>query len=217
MNHLIMKYSRPLTAAMLAIFAWVIYQRASRGWGEVATLAVAALVVWLLGTPLLIVLWPRITVGGFRRAILRRGLGDGPIPVNTLYATRGTSSASVAPGSVLATGTQDLLYLAGWLDLGPQPLVLHVPDLTGRYYSLQFTAPSDGANVAYVGTRATGTGAGDYLLTAPGWTGAVPGGTTHLPAPSRSLLVIGRVFVRDDADLDDAYALAKQIQVEPLR
>ncbi len=216
MNHLVMKYSRPLTAVMLAIFAWVIYQRASRGWAEVTTLAVAALVVWLVGTPLLIMLWPRITVSGFRRAIVGRGLGDGPIPVNTLYAAPGTSSPAGAGDSILATGTQDLLYLGGWLDLGPGPLVLHVPDMTGRYYSVQFTDPSDGANFAYVGTRATGSGAGDFLLTAPGWAADVPGGTARISAPARAMLVIGRVLVHDDADLDAAHALAQQIQVEPL-
>ena len=49
-------------------------------------LAVAAVVVWVLGVFVFIYLWPRITVGGFKRAIVNRGFGGGPIPVNTLYA-----------------------------------------------------------------------------------------------------------------------------------
>ena len=61
-----------------------------------------------------------------------------------------------------------MLYVGGWLDLSKGPQVLHVPDMAGRYYSVQFTDPSDGTDFAYVGTRTTGTQAGDYLITRPG-------------------------------------------------
>ena len=37
------------------------------------------------------------------------------------------------------------------------------PRWTGRYYSVQFTDPTSGANFAYVGKRTTGTDAGDFL------------------------------------------------------
>jgi hypothetical protein len=39
-----------------------------------------------------------------------------------------------------------------------------VPDFFGRYYSVQFTDPWN-IDFAYVGTRETGTQAGDYLVT----------------------------------------------------
>ena len=68
----------------------------------------------------------------------------------------------------------DTLMTAGWLDLSKGPLVLHVPDMAGRYYSVQFTDPSKNTNFAYVGKRTTGTQAGDYLITGPGWKGQVP-------------------------------------------
>jgi len=93
---------------------------------------------------------------------------------------------------------------------------LHVPDMAGRYYSVQFTDPSDGTNFAYVGKRTTGTEAGDYLIVGPGWKGAVPGGMAQISSPNDSVLVIGRVFVASDSDLPTAFALTKQIQVVPL-
>ncbi|WP_345762699.1 DUF1254 domain-containing protein [Diaminobutyricibacter sp. McL0608] len=215
MNRLIIKYAYPITAIILVIFAWVIYSRAAQGWNNVLVLAVAAVIVWAIGAPTFLYLWPRITISGFKRAILKRGFGTGPIPVNTLYAEPSTSSASPT-GSLMGTGTDDVLYVAGWLDLRNGPQVLHVPDTAGRYYSLQFTDPSTSANFAYVGKRVTGTGAGDYLLSAPGWNGTVPEGLTQISAPHNSALIIGRVFVDGESDQPTAYALATQITLAPV-
>lgn len=215
MNRLILKYGYPVTAVILAIFAWVIYSRASRGWNEIVVLVVAAVIVWVLGVPAFIYLWPRITVAGFKRAIVKRGFGGGPIPVNTLYAESSISSASPS-GSLMSTGTDDVLYVAGWLDLRNGPQVLHVPDMDGRYYSVQFTDPATSSNFAYVGTRATGTAAGDFLLSGPRWTGTAPGGISHVSSPHNSVLVIGRVFVESASDQPAAYGLAKQMQLAPL-
>jgi hypothetical protein len=82
-----------------------------------------------------------------------------------------------------------------------------------RYYSVQFTDPSNNTNFAYVGKRTTGTEAGDYLVTGPGWKGAVPRGMAQISSPNNSVLVLGRVFVENDSDLLTAWNLAKQIQV----
>ena len=216
MNRLILKYGRPLTAVILAVFAWVVYRRIASG-DEIIPLSIAAVIVWGLGAPAFIYLWPRLTVSGYKRAILKHGFGDGPIPVNTLYAVPGTSSPSASRGSLMATGADDLLYVGGWLDLSKGPQVLHVPDMAGRYFSVQFTDPSKSANFAYVGKRTTGTKAGDYVFSAPGWKGTVPNGMTQISSPTDSALVIGRVLVESDSDLPVAYALAKQIQLAPLK
>jgi hypothetical protein len=215
MNRLILKYAYPITAVILVIFAWVIYRRIAQGRSEIITLAVASVVVWVLGAPRFIYLWPRLTVNGFKTAIIKRGFCGGPIPVNTLYAEPRVSSA-MPSGSLPATRTDDVLYVAGWLDLKNGPQVLHVPDMTGRYYSLQFTDPSSSASFTYVGKRATGTKAGDFLLSAPGWAGPVPGGMTQISAPHNSVLVIRRVFVEGQTDGPTAYALAQQIRLASL-
>lgn len=128
MNRLVLKHGYFFTAIILAVFAWVVYKRISRGWSEIIPLAVAAGIVWVLGVPAFIFFWPRLTVNGYKRAILKHGLGGGPIPVNTLCAAPGTSSPSAPRGSLLATGTDHLLYIGGWLDLTKGPQVLHVPD-----------------------------------------------------------------------------------------
>jgi hypothetical protein len=175
-------------------------------------------VAWFLFT----YFWPRLLLSVFKRAILVKGFGDGPIPVNTLYTEPPAFFADPihppASASKLAiTGVnRDTLMTAGWLDLSKGPQVLHVPDMAGRYYSVQFTDPSKNTNFAYVGTRATGTQAGDYLITRPGWKGQVPSGMTQISSPNKSVLVFGRVLVESDSDGATAYDLSKQIQLTPL-
>jgi hypothetical protein len=214
MNRLILKHGTLVTTVILAIFAWVVYARVARGGLDaILVLAVTAVVLWVLGAFVFIYFWPRITVGGFKRVFVNRGLGGGPIPVNTLYAVPESPSESAAAGTVIATGTDDVLYFGGWLDVTDGPRTLHVPAMDDRYYSVQFTDPVTGANFAYVGKRTTGTGAGDFLLCQAQWNGETPAGMTRIDVPHRAALLIGRVFVADEDDRRVAYALAKQVRL----
>jgi hypothetical protein len=170
---------------------------------------------------LYIYFWPRILLDVYKRAILVKGFGDGPIPVNTLHTEPQTLFADPlhvpASGSNLMTMgvNRDTLLTVGWLDLNKGPQILHVPDMAGRYYSVQFTDPSNNTNFAYVGKRTTGTDARDYLIVGPGWKGTMPRGMAQISTPNDSVLVVGRVFVASDSDLPIAYALSKQIQLVP--
>jgi len=174
---------------------------------------------WLLFT----YLWPSMMLSVYKRAILVEGAGDGPIPVNTLYTEPQTIFAYPlhAPPSaskLWTTGVnRDTLATVGWLDLSKGSQILHVPDMDGRYYSVQFTDPSNNTNFAYVGKRTTGTQAGDYLITGPGWKGQVPTGMTQISSPNKSVLVLGRMFVEDNSDLPIVYELSNKIQLTPFR
>jgi hypothetical protein len=163
---------------------------------------------------------PRMLLSVYKRAILVKGFGDGPVPVNTLYMQPQALFADPlhASGSKLSTTgvNRDTLITIGWLDLSKGSQILHVPDMAGRYYSVQFTDPSKNTNFAYVGKRTTGTESGDYLISGPGWKGAVPQGVSQIASPNNSVLVIGRVLVDSDSDLPTAYGLAKQIQLSSL-
>lgn len=176
------------------------------------------LATWFLFT----YFWPSLILTVYKKAILGKGAGDGPIPLNTLY----TESKEVfadplhklasAPRVMTSGVNRDTLMTLGWLDLGQGPLVLHVPAMNDRYYSVQFTDPSKNTNFAYVGKRATGTQAGDYLITGPGWNGQVPNGMKQVVSPTNSVLVVGRTLVYNESDVAAAYELATQIQLTPL-
>jgi hypothetical protein len=166
--------------------------------------------------------WPRMMLSVYKRAILVKGFGDGPVPINTLYTEPQTLfldplHVPASGSNLMTTGVnRDTLSTVGWLDLSKGSQLLHVPDLAGRYYSVQFTDPSDNTNFAYVGKRTTGTQAGDYLVSGPRWKGQVPSGMTQISSPNNAVLVIGRVLVEGDSDLSTAYDLSKQIQLTPL-
>ncbi len=189
----------------------------ARSWtAHLLTFAVTVLVVWLLGTYATIFFFPRLTYTELERAIVSgHGSGATAIPINTLY-TQPTLAAPTQSNSLESTENHDTLYTIGWLDLSKGPEVLHVPEMAGRYYAVQLTDPW-GTDFAYVGRRTTGTQAGDFLISGPGWKDAVPAGLAqHIAAPDNTVLVIGRTLVESDSDVANAYGLAKQIQVTPL-
>ena len=192
---------------------------ASRGRWKVPllTFAVTVLVVWGAGAFAYVSFAPRVIYSSLEGRIVSHGGGgdESPgIPVNTLY-TMPTLASPSQSNSLESTENRDTLYTVGWLDLSTGPEVLHVPDMAGRYYAVQFTDPT-GTDFAYVGRRTTGTQAADYLVSGPGWKGTVPSGLTQIVAPNDTVLLIGRTLVESDSDVATAYGLAKQIQVTPL-
>ena len=96
-----------------------------------------------------------------------------------LNPTLATPSLKVAGPNV------DTIYGYAWVDLSKEPVVLSVPDAGDRYYSIQLLDAYENS-FAYVGTRETGSKAGSYALTAPGWKGSLPAGVTQIAAPTRS-------------------------------
>ena len=102
-----------------------------------------------------------------------------------------------ASASKLATTgvNHDTLLVVGWLDLSSRPQVLHVPDFSGRYYSVQFTGPFN-IDLAYVGTRETGAHrrATISLRRARLEEGKLPNGMKQVSLQNNSVLVVGRIL-----------------------
>lgn len=181
------------------------------------TFAITLLVVWVGGTAAYVYFSPRLIYARAENTIVQHGLGgsrSAGIPLNTLY-TLPTLAEPSQSNNLESTGNRDTLYTVGALDLSTGPEVLRVPDMAGRYYSVQFIDPW-GTVFAYVGRRTTGTRVGEYLISGPGWKGNTPSGMTQIVTPENTVFLIGRTLVESDSDLAAAYALAKQIQLTPL-
>ena len=69
----------------------------------------------------------------------------------------------------------DTLYSRAWVYLKDEPVILTVPAIADRYYTMEIV-DFMGDNFAYVGTRATGTKAGNYAIVGPDWKGTLPDG-----------------------------------------
>jgi hypothetical protein len=124
------------------------------------------------------------------------------MPVNQFFVNTELSS----PATLAVGPNDDTLYGLVWLDLAKGPQVIGVPDTHGRYYSIQlidfWTNP-----FTYIGFRTTGTEAGAFAITPPGWRGRLPRGVREIPATTKRVLGLVRTLVDDSADLPAAQAI----------
>jgi len=95
----------------------------------------------------------------------------------------------------------DTLYSVSWLDMTKEPVVISAPDTDGRYYLLPMLDMWTDV-FASPGWRTTGTKAGNFLLTPPGWTGTVPDAMTRINAPTPYVWLIGRTKTDGPPDYD---------------
>jgi hypothetical protein len=110
----------------------------------------------------------------------------------------------------------DTLYTTSFFDVGDEPWVLSVPDMKGRYFLLPFL---DGwTNVfAVPGSRTTGTSAQTFVISGPGWTGAVPAGMTELKSPTAIVWLLGRIYCTGTPeDYAAVHALQDAFKLQPL-
>ncbi len=134
-------------------------------------------------------------------------------PLNTLSGAAETLDHTFKD---VITPNADTPYSMAGLDLRVEPMVLFVPAVTDRFYHFQFE-DLWGHNPHYVGVRATGTGAGTYLLAGPGWDGEAPEGVDAvLRFDTDVVFVIGRTQLLGPHDVDDCGAIMAAYDLTPL-
>jgi hypothetical protein len=119
------------------------------------------------------------------------------------------------PDTHVAGPNDDTLYGFTYLDLTDGPQVIEVPATPGRYFSIQLI--DFWTNVfAYIGTRTTGSVAGAFAITPPGWNGRLPGGVTRVESTTKRLLALVRTEVTGPDDLPSAQAIHSSYTTGPL-
>ena len=113
-------------------------------------------------------------------------------PANTINCNRELLTSN---DTDVVLPNADTLYCVAWLDLSNGPLVLKVPAIKDRYYTFEFLDAY--TNVySYVGTRATGSSGGTYLIAGPDWKGEVPDGMTKIWSPTNLAWILQRTLVK---------------------
>jgi hypothetical protein len=111
----------------------------------------------------------------------------------------------------------DTPYSNYGLDLRAEPVVVSVPDVLDRYYVMQCVDLYT-HNFAYIGTRATGTRAGNYLFVGPKWRGEIPEGKFNqvFHCETDFAAVICRTQLKGLDDLENMIAIQKGYKITPM-
>ncbi|MBY5521332.1 DUF1254 domain-containing protein [Rhizobium leguminosarum] len=116
--------------------------------------------------------------------------------------------ASPADTAVI-TPNSDTPYSILWLDLRAEPMVISVPTVEkDRYYSVQLI-DGNTYNFGYIGSRATGSDPGSYLVVGPDWKGEKPDGIKQVFTSSTPF-----VFANFRTQLIDAEDMANVEKVQ---
>lgn len=129
----------------------------------------------------------------FDLSMVEKFLHEGFGPLAAAPFNRFTHSDRLADADAhFVSVNNDTVYSIAQLDLSGGPVRLHVPDTDGAYYVLQFVDAWTN-NFAYVGRRATGTEAGDWLVVPPGWAGTASDDVRGvIDAPTTVVTIVGR-------------------------
>ena len=119
--------------------------------------------------------------------------------------------------TAVVTPNSDTPYSMLWLDLRAEPMVISVPPVPkGRYYSAQLV-DGNTYNYGYIGSRATGVDAGNYLVVGPGWKGETPGGIKKVfQSTTPFALTIFRTQLFNAADMPNVQKVQAGYKVQPL-
>ena len=119
--------------------------------------------------------------------------------------------------TAVVTPNSDTPYSVGFMDLRAEPLVISVPAIEkSRYYSVQL-CDGNTFNYGYIGTRATGSEAGHYMVAGPNWKGATPPGIKKVFNSSTEFsMVIFRTQLFNPADMPNVIKIQDGYKTQSL-
>lgn len=135
-------------------------------------------------------------------------------PFNQLHNAHGVATPA---DTAVITPNSDTPYSILWADMRAEPLVITVPAVSRkRYYSVQLI-DGNTYNYGYIGSRATGSAAGSYLIAGPDWKGATPAGIKKVfRSTTPFALTLIRTQLFNPADIPNVDEVQAGYKIQPL-
>jgi hypothetical protein len=135
-------------------------------------------------------------------------------PFNQLHNAHAVATPA---DTAVITPNSDTPYSILWADLRAEPLVVTVPAVSSkRYYSVQLI-DGNTYNYGYIGSRATGSGPGNYLIAGPDWKGATPQGIRKVfTSTTPFALTLIRTQLFNPADMPNVEKVQAGYKIQPL-
>lgn len=153
------------------------------------------------------------------RERVRRERLTGPVPnepAAPINQFGHMTKLATAKGDIPYSPNNDTVYTGLGLDLSQGPIILHMPDITDRYASVQ-VADAYIENLPYLySSRINGGKAINIGFVGPTWQGKLPKGVVMARMNTNTTSVAIRVAVKDEADLAKVLAYQKQMSVTAL-
>jgi hypothetical protein len=143
-----------------------------------------------------------------------RNSGQFKAPFNEIYNTHRVATPA---DTAVITPNSDTPYSILWLDLRAEPMVISAPMIEkDRYYAIQFI-DGNTYNFGYIGTRATGTEPGDYLVVGPDWKREKPTGIKKVfRSTTPFTLAVFRTQLFNPGDMPNVEAIQAGYKAQPL-
>jgi hypothetical protein len=119
--------------------------------------------------------------------------------------------------TAIVTPNSDTPYSLAWLDLRAEPMVLSMPAVEkSRYYSVML-CDGNTFNYGYIGSRATGSEPGNYMIVGPDWKGDTPAGITKVfNSTTQFSIAIFRTQLFNPADMPNVVKVQSGYKAQPL-
>jgi hypothetical protein len=120
------------------------------------------------------------------------------------------------PATTTVSPNVDTLYGAGHVLLDRHgPVLLEVPPIPDRYYSVALLDASFD-HFAVLSPRTVGSKGGTWAIVPPGWAGELPGSISLIEAPTPSVCLLQRIFIRSEAEYEVVRGYQDAITLVPL-
>ena len=141
-------------------------------------------------------------------------------PANKFAHIRNVADASER---TINAPNNDTPYSLAWLDLSKEPMVLHAPAIKKRFWEFELVDPytNNFYNITSAQKR-MGRGdfgvteGGDWAVVGPDFHGKLPRGVKRVEAPYDRVWIVGRTYLRGEADLGKVHRIQNRYKITPL-